>query len=190
MRLLRLLPLLGLMVLMGCPTEPTPAPTPEPAADNTSQTQQTSLPAAAVEVTLREVLAEIDITGNELSFRWQAPPEGAGNLVDPSEYFWRSTDVTLTEAQFARIRQWTEDQGVYNLDPPEKVGDATSYPAVWFHRLHVSIDGREFDLSWTDADEWDDMSRQDDAVNAVETLKSICAEFTRANEDTPPEGKK
>ena len=61
MQLLRLLLLLSFMVLMGCPEKPTPTPASEPATGGASQAQQTPAPVRSIEVTLREVLTEIDI---------------------------------------------------------------------------------------------------------------------------------
>ena len=185
------------ILFAGCREKPTPTPPQQPAPQGGATTQLApAQPAAAqpeLKISLRETFAEIEVADHEVSFAWQAPPPGAPNIVYPEDYIWQSRDATLTDQQFDQLRRWVQDSRFFELTDPDEHGDPDSYPAAFRHSLRVIIDGREHSISWTDASAWNDMNMAQRIEDAAESLKSLCAGFTRDEEEMQqqamPEGK-
>jgi hypothetical protein len=193
MSLIRLVLIACVVLLAGCPESPAPpkpAPNPRPAPGPSSE--PAAEPAeSSLKIAFREVLTEITIEGDRMTYAWQAPPEGAGNLVDPSEYSWRSEEVALTAKNIELLHTWLDTTAIMSFTGSDAPGDAEAYPTVWFHSFEITRDGATHSVRWTDGDTWDNPERQRIATNMVEQFKVICSNF-RKNADAdqaPPEQK-
>lgn len=132
-----------------------------------------------LEVLYRDSMTDIKIHGSSLSYTWQAPPPGVGNLAGPESYVSQNVEVKLKPSQLEEIKQWMKEYHVFDFVKPDLYGEPYSPLADMPHDLKATLGNKTHSVDWTDASTWEDYNQQKNIENAVEALNRMCQTFIR-----------